>query len=151
MWFALGADSQPGETAAGRAPVWGIDSKQKSTMHSFITGSQAYGQPTEKSDIDFVVLVSESELDTLRRMADKVLEGRENSDADGEASSASLMFGRMNLIAVTNETDFAIWKHGTERLRQQKPVTRDMAIGVFRLLRAGGPLFDNAPTESLLS
>lgn len=107
-------------------------------MRSFLTGSQVYGKPGEASDIDLVVQVSDYELSLLKGMADSVKAHR-SDDGYGPAT-ASLMFGKLNLVVTTDEATFAAWRMGTEILIEKKHAghvfNRDDAVTVFRSLLA---------------
>ena len=110
-------------------------------MRSFITGSRAYGQPKDgygpdDSDVDLVIHISGPNLEVLLKMADEVLECGERFDEYSGPASASLRFGKLNLIAVTDEAAYAVWAAGTSALQHKAPVTRDQAIDFFRKLRA---------------
>lgn len=110
-------------------------------MRSFVTGSHAYGLPTEKSDIDLVVWVSPVDLHRLQRMADNKGEGGITEGAsDGGPEADSLRFGKLNLIAVTWKKAFQAWLEGTEELmnrhiQEQRDIPRDEAIKLFKKLR----------------
>jgi len=95
---------------------------------AILTGSYAYGTPTEKSDIDLVVLVNEPTWRLLRTQADR----SGDSDAD---NGDSLSFGKLNLLCVWDERDFAVWARGTAELIARKPVTRAQAVEHFDRLR----------------
>ncbi len=56
-------------------------------MNAFITGSHAYGEPTEKSDIDLVVLVGEDDQSIL-------------AESDDNEGIGSIHYSRLNLILV---------------------------------------------------
>lgn len=105
---------------------------------SMFTGSYVYGKPNNDSDVDIVLLVNAGQLKTLRRLADKSLMPANNTESDGtgEISAASLRFGRINLIAVTDPVMFAVWEKGTNQLAKKRPVTRRDAISHFRALRS---------------
>lgn len=99
-------------------------------LRSFITGSRAYGIPKKGSDVDLVVLVSYETLELLKTLADRVVEVTEQQDYDKTMlmTGASLCFGRLNLIVVTDPDLFHIWRDGTEFLKTKKPVTREKAV-----------------------
>lgn len=96
-------------------------------MKSFLTGSRRYGTPHPDSDIDLVVLMDGPELTELAKLAS-------NSDDFGSPGGPqyedgfSLRFGNLNLLCVTQEKHFKVWKQGTDELVAKKPVTRDEAI-----------------------
>lgn len=102
-------------------------------MKSFVTGSHAYGTPHPNSDIDLVVLVSAKDAERLKEQAEAVMQ------VDGEYDAAhiglSLRFGNLNLICVTDEESFEIWRKGTMRLKKRKPVSRQDAIKFLKKLR----------------
>lgn len=111
-------------------------------MRSFITGSRAYGKPKEDSDVDLVVLVGSEQLEILKSLADNVINKLDEEDevSDGGPNAASLRFGKLNLIAVTTDNGFAVWRAGTsfleiERQKTDKPILRKRAIEVFTALR----------------
>lgn len=90
-----------------------------SDLNSFLTGSQVYGTPTEKSDVDMVVLVSEKDRNILLANSDK--------------GTSKIVFGKLNLIILSKDNpaeveQFLLWKKGTEDLIARRPVTRDFAI-----------------------
>jgi hypothetical protein len=98
-------------------------------MKSFITGSHAYGTPTENSDVDLAIFCSEEDADFLWKASE-----------DGP----SVRFGKMNLIIFTNERAYDRWKECTNNLISRRPVTRDEAIAEFQ--RVG---FDDYPTHMM--
>lgn len=114
-------------------------------LRSFVTGSQAYGTPTEDSDVDLMVWVTSSDLNRLRGMADKKkptkdFTGEESQGSDGGPEADSLRFGKLNLIAVTWKEAFLAWQRGTEELIArrnggERSISRDEAIELFRELR----------------
>jgi hypothetical protein len=105
-------------------------------MKSFITGSYAYGTPTKKSDIDLVVLMDGDWMERIRGFADTCDTKKEYYFAGGNVSY-SLRFGKLNLIAVSDEAEFAAWQYGTAVLKRKKPVTREQAVLMFKNLRQG--------------
>ncbi len=90
-------------------------------MVPFLTGSHAYGTPTPESDIDVACILSAEDFAFLRDKAEK---------ADG-SNGDSLMFGKLNLIVLNGEKQYAAWKAGTDELKARKPVTREEAIRVL--------------------
>lgn len=106
-------------------------------MRPFLTGSRVYGKPSEDSDIDLVIQLSYYELDQLKKLADAhdVID-----DSCAGPDSASLIFGKLNLICCTTDDSFAVWKVGTKRCEDikrdtHKPVLREKAKSIFRKLR----------------
>ena len=98
-------------------------------MRAFLTGSRVYGSPTNSSDVDLVVCVTKAELEILRDLA------HSQDGSGGPDVSASLRFGRLNLITVTDTTDYETWAEGTRRLIERKPVTRDTAVETFKKIQ----------------
>lgn len=90
-------------------------------MHSFITGSHAYGTPRPDSDIDLVVLVDDETGYTLAQLSDE--------------GQSPIRFGSLNLILVFSEKEFFAWQGATEdlvnRKKQGEKITRDEAIRVI--------------------
>lgn len=111
-------------------------------MKAFVTGSRAYGRPRPDSDIDLVVLVSSYDLERLRAQADPDPKMGKGTDSDPgtpgqeEHPTASLRFGKLNLICVTDPIAYGVWLKGTEELRKRPDdVDRDEAVAFFRALR----------------
>jgi hypothetical protein len=52
-------------------------------------------------------------------------------------NSASLRFGRLNIICVSKTEDYDLWLAGTKRLRTERPVNRARAVQVFDELSIG--------------
>lgn len=114
----------------------------KKYTRAFVTGSYAYGDPVEPdewcseckqyrngSDIDLVVLVSKEDLEQLRGLSS----GEHHS---GDITSASLSFGRLNLICETDDEAFGRWKIGTRAFKRCKNIVpRSVAVNVFENLR----------------
>lgn len=112
--------------------------------NALITGSHAYGRPTEVSDVDLVILTSRETIKKLKTLADevKMAEVETKIDEYGECS-ACLYFGeddgQLNLICVTSADAFLRWQQGTNTLKARKaeqghPVSREEAKDHFRLL-----------------
>lgn len=92
-------------------------------MNVFLTGSRAYGTPTDNSDVDLAIVVESADAERLAGLADR---------SRGSASSdwLSLYFGRLNLICL-KPAAFDAWKAANEQLKAERPVTRDRAIEVI--------------------
>ena len=104
---------------------------------SFLTGSRAYGNPREDSDIDLAVLLSSEELQQLRNHASR----NENESAHPEMrvyKGASLRFGKLNLLVFTDEQQYLAWQVATQSMVktvgefQDKFFSREEAIAVIR-------------------
>ncbi len=101
---------------------------------SFVTGSQVYGTPHPDSDIDLVVLVSCEDLGRLTQAA-QAGSGFGAPGGTQYEDGLSLRFGGLNLLCVTQQKHFDIWKQGTESLIAMKPVTREFAVQFLANLR----------------
>jgi len=105
--------------AAGSSPATtNLRNIAMSSTAPFITGSHAYGSPTENSDIDLVVWA--------------VGETR----AKLEVGGYPIRFGRLNLILISDSDQWDIWKIGTEALvklskSRKSAVSRDEAVAFF--------------------
>lgn len=119
-------------------------------MKAFTTGSRVYGEPTADSDIDLVVLTSPGVITALAELADKEVPAfglaapggaSDPGPADSPAGvTASLKFGRLNLICVADLIAYAVWRKGTIELAKRaddtgKPVPRNEAVVHFRALQ----------------
>lgn len=93
-------------------------------MNAFLTGSRAYGTPRTDSDVDICVLLSHDDLEALALQAPQ----SNGEPASGDENDASLRFGRLNLIAMTDPARFGAWKEATAELVARRPVTRDQAV-----------------------
>lgn len=98
-------------------------------MQALLTGSQVYGTPHADSDIDLVLRVSVLELNLLINT-----KGADLIHIYPDNDSASLKFGKLNLICVTSDKMYDVWVNGTAHLVEQKPVTRSEAIQHFASL-----------------
>lgn len=87
------------------------------SKHPFLTGSHAYGTPTADSDIDMVVWAEDAQLREL-------LVG----------GGYPIRYGKLNIILCDNETDWGIWKKGTEALKRVAPVDRETAVAFLQSL-----------------
>lgn len=96
-------------------------------MTAFITGSHAYGIPTENSDIDLAILVSDKDSEFLWQQF---------------GSAGTLRAGKLNIVCFYNATNFERWREVTNQLKARAPVTRDDAVSAFQV--AG---FKGYPTE----
>lgn len=128
-------------------------------MKAFITGSHAYGTPNSNSDVDLVILVGHADLEDLEKLGDKQYEvdrrpvgGRTDSDPGTPGSeqhrTASVRFGRLNLICATDPIAYGVWLKGTRELeRRGDKVTREYAVAFFRELRAEHGIADKRESE----
>lgn len=95
-------------------------------MRSFLTGSHVYGTPKHDSDIDLVI-----QLDS-----DEELELCGQSDGGGiiidDSDYPTIRFGNLQIIAVEDDREFAIWKSCTEELKKRAPVTREEAVNLIK-------------------
>ena len=91
---------------------------------SFITGSRVYGTPTEKSDIDLVVLMDKETRGTL---------------GNASANEGFLRFNKLNIIAVTDMHEYLVWWTCKEKCLEVKeklgrPLTREEAVDIHVLI-----------------
>jgi len=110
----------------------------------FITGSMAYGKPTDTSDIDLVVLVDEDALVILKLGCSSHIPihggGSGQDDPLIGQRGASLVFGKskpgtgvraINLIAVTQPEQYDVWRYCTDFMKEEAaktgPVSREKA------------------------
>jgi len=75
-----------------------------SNHEAFITGSHAYGTPTDESDIDLVVWVGGDAKTLLAK------------------EGYPIRFGNLNLILVDSEEQWTAWEAGTNALKRIAPV-----------------------------
>lgn len=97
--------------------------------NAMVTGSRAYGVPTEKSDLDVVVKMSCDDAMILLALSEAQDVTRYR---DGQLT---LRFGKLNLIVCyENNERFNNWVKGTTELKTTKPNSREHAIYVFEEL-----------------
>jgi len=107
-------------------------------MKAFLTGSQVYGTPSKESDIDLVVCMTVSDVNTMVRVLTEKGEKPEHVDyGDGQSS---IKIGSLNLLVCHTDKRYASWLLGTQVLMQERqtrhsPLTREHAIEVFSALR----------------
>lgn len=118
-------------------------------MTAFLTGSQVYGTPTPESDIDLVVFVSPVDLALIIQAYRQAAGEPATANYDG-AVTASLKFGKLNLLLETRADRVAIWQLGTSELKAKSPVVRDVAVETFKGLRKRF-IADLKPATSVLS
>ncbi len=107
-------------------------------MNALVTGSAVYGQTRDDSDIDLVVLVTPADINLLRFFADNMVtkHERKESDAGPGGISASLRFGKLNLLCVTDPIQYEVWRRGTRMLKDKGvPISRELAVAMFEALR----------------
>lgn len=114
----------------------------KKTKHSpplvnpaFITGSQAYGTPTEESDVDLVILVDPK---TLRFLMGAFGDIKEDDESYKDMTSAQFSIGTLNLILCQEVKHYRQWQRGTKTLKAMAPVTREQAVALFASIREEG-------------
>jgi hypothetical protein len=96
---------------------------------AFMTGSYVYGTPTEKSDIDLVVLMDPQELDLLAGLSDS---GEHGDRYELAKNGASLRFGSLNLIVVTTQEQFDAWARARVECESLEPCDRDTAKAIHK-------------------
>lgn len=91
-------------------------------MNAFITGSHAYGTPTEDSDVDLVIRCNDATACRLRELSD---------DPTG-----AVRFGKLNLVLCTTDEQAAVWRLGTSALRlAEEPADKVQAKSTLDGLR----------------
>lgn len=119
-------------------------------MKAFLTGSRIYSVPSRHSDIDLVVFMEGYELEKLigyaeqkkswwRRLLDRFREVKEYDNTN----SASLRFGPLNLLCVTTQRDYDVWKTGTDHLKKYALISRATAVLTFKDLQQTMPISDD--------
>jgi hypothetical protein len=99
--------------------------------HAFITGSYAYGHPTQESDVDLVVLIEPDAGQQLEELADSNPTGYDDL-------SFNIRFGKLNIIGLTDTHEFKRWKAATAALKdcvdpeQDNTDIREQAVAVIR-------------------
>lgn len=108
-------------------------------MKAFITGSHAYGTPTEYSDVDLGIAVSKEDYALLWKLKDKNRKG--------------LRFGPLNIVAFNIDDEEALlrfirWRNTNDKLIARKPVTKEEACAAF--LAAGANIvYNQEPTQTI--
>lgn len=98
-------------------------------MKSYITGSRAYGTPTEESDYDLVIAVTTEEANLISQ-----------AGTSPNACYPSTHFGKLNLIIFRSDVPedmlrYYRWKQAHDTLMLEKPVTRERAVEVHKSLK----------------
>lgn len=102
-------------------------------MIAFLTGSQRYGTPTPDSDVDLVIRADPVEIAALMMLCDNQPEPLPTKQyPEGVSDSASLRFGRLNLIACANDETFHAWEGATNICVDMKPLTREVAVDIHK-------------------
>jgi hypothetical protein len=102
-------------------------------MNAFLTGSRAYGVPHADSDTDIVIYVDQTTMAALTEIADDETP-KQLGPEYSMSHSKSLRFGKLNIIATTDEAEFRAWDEGTNCLISQQPVCRSHAVDLFKRL-----------------
>lgn len=92
----------------------------------FITGSRAYGSPSDDSDLDIVI-----RCDRYVAAVVEALVGKSSSDYDHE--SVSVQCGNVNLHLCTTDREYDRWKLGTRSCEVVAPIDRDTAKKLMRV------------------
>jgi predicted nucleotidyltransferase len=91
-------------------------------VSAFLTGSHAYGTPTEASDVDLVVPCTPA----LAALLAKLLIG-EGAPTDYGSGIRQFKVGKLNLILLSS-LEFEAWRDATVRLVAMAPVSREEAV-----------------------
>lgn len=119
----------------GRGAIHAAPPKATTPSLAFITGSHAYGAPTESSDVDLVVRCShETRLALTRLLSDGEV------DEDYGVGVRQIKCGDLNVILCSSDHVFDSWAEGTRRLRAMPPpVEREKAVALFKSLGVADP------------
>jgi len=100
---------------------------------AFLTGSHAYGTPNNKSDIDLVIYTNKKTSEELAKLSDE--DSALGNNGYREEDARSLRFGDLNLLCVTDQIHFDIWREATRYMKQLKkkgaPISRQRAIEIL--------------------
>lgn len=100
-------------------------------VRAFVTGSHAYGNPTEDSDIDLVIPGS---VELHKYLKENITDDREavrNESSDPFA----ILTGGIDIIIASTKEEYEFWRDGTMALIEQRPVSRKYAIDYFYGMR----------------
>jgi len=94
---------------------------------AILTGSHAYGAPTDHSDIDLVIRCENKIADLLRK----------NSDVSPDGS---VRYGKLNLILCLEDDQYKAWEEGTKDLvakhqAEERPIGRVEAKDFLNAVR----------------
>lgn len=110
-------------------------------MRAYFTGSRVYGNPKPDSDLDLVVLMDHDQFHLFVECSDTSVD---TDQYEEKPKSASLKFGKLNVIAVTEEAEFVAWCNGTKKcidlfferreadLGAATPVSREEAKAIMK-------------------
>jgi hypothetical protein len=99
-----------------------------SATPAFLTGSRAYGMPTDASDIDIVILIEKQALCKIFELGPVT---EEDMHYDSAETGVTLRYENLNLIFVASLGQYDAWKKGTLELVKISPVSRDYAVKHF--------------------
>lgn len=92
-------------------------------MKAFLTGSRVYGTPTEDSDIDLVIYCESSTKEKLIELSD--------------SGKMPCMFGKLNIIFATNESQYSAWKEACQECKELSPLPKETAFKIHDRIRDG--------------
>jgi len=96
------------------------------STQAFITGSHAYGYPTEESDVDLVIYTSDTKVHQLLEEHFKTEKG-------------SLRADKLNIILCKSKVEYDVWLEGTNKLitvaEVAGPVNKKVATAFLDKLR----------------
>jgi hypothetical protein len=99
-------------------------------MKAFVTGSRAYGTPRYDSDLDIVIRMDyDYALTNFIHNPEYVL----SSYGDCQ-DTFQIKTDTVNLIICCTDEAYEKWYTGTESLKAIRPVTREVAIELFKSL-----------------
>ena len=100
-------------------------------MNAFVTGSRAYGTPSNDSDTDLVIRVSYEDFIKLAEAAGRC-------DEFTVSVPHSLQFGKLNVIALTSDEEYNKWKAAYDICKSKAPCSREKAIKIHNKTGATG-------------
>jgi len=95
---------------------------------AFVTGSVRYGEPTDESDIDLVILTDRESAVGLILQCDSENASEYIPEDDSEDITTAIRFGVLNVILHTCPKKYEAWKKGTQEMIEKRPVTRAEAV-----------------------
>ena len=94
-------------------------------MKSFLTGSRRYGVPRDDSDTDVVIFADAKD----HALFDALIAiGTAGDMCSARVSNFSIRIGKLNLIVLTDEREFQVWRDVADTLSTVKGTDKQSAI-----------------------
>ena len=103
---------------------------------AFVTGSRCYGTPRPESDWDIVIRCDREDAFKVFGAKDQEMGGEAHEDYELDENAHQCAFGHVNFILCFTDERFKSWRKGTDKLAYIKPVTRAVAVAMFKGLFA---------------